>query len=130
MNQRSPGRQVVVDSIALGVAVQKLLGRQPPEAFEAAEGSAAELPHHVSGPELLDGIRDLALREFGLMARTVFRMWGVNCTGDVGRLIFNLIDAELMSKTDQDRQEDFENVYDMDKALADGYRIEVEREGS
>src|SRR5262245_55049412 len=72
---------------------QKLLGRQQddPEA-EAEEGS-----HHVSGPELLNGVRDLALKEFGLMARGVFRHWGINKTADVGEIVFNLIEANLMS---------------------------------
>ena len=103
---------------------QKMLGRVPPPEGEPSPD------YHVSGKELLEGVRDLALKEFGLMARTVFRMWGINCTGDVGRLVFNLVAAELMSKTEDDRQEDFENLYDMDKALAEGYRIEVEKEGS
>src|SRR5919108_3518507 len=87
---------------------QKLLGREPPE---QARGQAAEDRHHVSGPELLQGVRDLALREFGLMARTVFRMWGIRSTGDWGEIVFNLIEAGLMSKTDGDRREDFHNVY-------------------
>ena len=55
----------------------------------------------MRGPELLGGVRDLALQEFGLMARTVFRMWGVNSTADFGEIVFNLIDAGLMSKTSQ-----------------------------
>src|SRR5260370_23829973 len=49
---------------------QKLLGRQPRE-HQGEQGP--EQQHHVSGKELLQGVRDLALREFGLMARTVFR---------------------------------------------------------
>ena len=49
--------------------------------------------------------RGLAQQEFGLMARVVFRMWGVNATADFGEIVFNLIDAELMTRTDQDRRE-------------------------
>src|SRR6516225_8345335 len=76
---------------------QKMLGRVPPP-----EGTTAEQDYHVSGPELLEGVRDLALEQFGLMARTVFRMWGINRTADFGEIVFNLIEANLMSKTSRD----------------------------
>jgi uncharacterized repeat protein (TIGR04138 family) len=97
---------------------QKLLERVPEAPPDEGEGK-----NHVSGPELLAGIRDLALREFGLMARTVFRLWGVNRTGDFGEIVFNLIEANLMSKTDRDDREDFVDVYDLDEALVNGYHI-------
>jgi uncharacterized repeat protein (TIGR04138 family) len=98
---------------------QKALGRVP----RGEPGEEAEASNHVSGPELLRGIRDFALREFGLMARTVFRRWGVNRTGDFGEIIFNLIDANLMSKTPEDNRRDFQDVYDLDEELVNGYRI-------
>ena len=100
---------------------QKALGRVPLE-----EGEEAEAAHHVSGPELLHGVRDFAMSEFGLMARTVFRRWGVNSTADFGEIIFNLIDANLMSKTPQDSRADFHAVYDLDEELVNGYRIRLE----
>jgi uncharacterized repeat protein (TIGR04138 family) len=100
---------------------QKLLGREPPA------GRREPGPHHhVSGPELLGGMRDLALREFGLMARTVFRLWGIQRTDDVGELVFNLIEAGLMSKTPDDSRQDFCGVFDLDEALLHGYRIELD----
>jgi uncharacterized repeat protein (TIGR04138 family) len=99
---------------------QVMLGRTTDE---ESEGS-----HHVSGRQLLEGVRDLALREFGLMARTVFRMWGIEKTGDFGNIVFNLIEAKLMSKTDEDTQLDFEDVYDLDQVLVHDYRIEVASE--
>ena len=92
---------------------QKALGRVPREGASAGEGE-----HHVGGRELLFGIRDFAVREFGLMARTVFRLWGVNRTDDFGEIIFNLIEANLMSKTPEDDRRDFHDVYDLDEALA------------
>ncbi|HEX5273326.1 MAG TPA: Minf_1886 family protein [Gemmataceae bacterium] len=101
---------------------QKALGRVPHgEAAEEAESS-----NHVSGPELLRGARDFALREFGLMARTVFRRWGINRTDDVGEIIFNLIDANLMSKTPEDCRRDFHDVFDLDQELVHGYRIRLD----
>src|SRR5438445_1634854 len=96
---------------------QKMLGRLPGEEEES-------LPQqHVSGRELLEGVRDLALREFGLMARTVFRMWGIERTDDFGEIIFNLIESKLMSKTADDTRDDFREVYDLDAALVQNYRI-------
>src|ERR1700733_12140417 len=102
---------------------QKMLGRNP----SAAE-SGKEEDYHVSGQQLLLGVRDLALREFGLMARTVFRMWGVNRTDDFGEIVFNLIEGGLMSKTERDSRADFHDLFNLDEALVRDYRIEVEKE--
>ena len=105
---------------------QKKLGRAPrPEKSEDVEPQ-----HHVRGWELLDGIRDLALREFGLMARTVFRMWGIQRTDDFGEIVFNLVESNLMSKTDEDNRKDFQNVYDLDEALVKGYHIRLDESDS
>jgi len=99
---------------------QRMLGRRV--VLEPGQ----EEEHHVSGPQLLDGARDLALREFGLMARVVFGFWGINRTADFGEIVFNLIEANLMSKTDQDCRADFADVFDLDEALVRDYRIELE----
>jgi uncharacterized repeat protein (TIGR04138 family) len=101
---------------------QQMLGRVPPA---DPPGGHQQQDYHVSGPELLHGVRDLALREFGLMARTVFRVWGINSTADFGEIVFNLVEAKLMSKTARDRRTDFHDVYDLDEALVNGYRIEA-----
>jgi len=101
---------------------QRMLGRVPPQE------SAGESDYHVSGPQLLEGVRDLALREYGLMARTVFRMWGINKTADFGEMVFNLVAANLMSKTAEDNHDDFRDVYDLDQVLVRDYRIEVKEE--
>jgi uncharacterized repeat protein (TIGR04138 family) len=99
---------------------QEMLGRTQPEE-EAAEEGAPQ--HHVSGPELLEGVRDLAQRQFGLMARTVFRLWGIEKTDDFGQIVFNLVEAKLMSKTEDDNLSDFRDVFDLDEALVHGYQI-------
>ncbi|HEY1861964.1 MAG TPA: Minf_1886 family protein [Gemmataceae bacterium] len=99
---------------------QKRLGRMP------QEDVSGEAQHHVRGPELLEGIRDLALREFGLMARTVFRRWGIEKTDDFGEIVFNLVEATLMSKTNEDSRRDFQGVYDLDRVLVDGFRINLD----
>lgn len=103
--------------------VQQTLGRLPPR---QDEGDDPEPRHHVSGRELLEGARSLALREFGLMAHTVFKMWGIRKTDDFGEIVFNLIDAELMSKTPEDSRADFHELFDLDQALKEGYRIQLD----
>ena len=125
--------------------LEELVRRDPRYACEAYEFVFAALAHtqkmqgrsagqtetskeeefHVSGQQLLLGVRDLALQEFGMMARTVFRMWGINRTDDFGEIVFNLVEANMMSKTSQDDRRDFQNVYDLDAALEGSYRIEV-----
>ncbi len=99
---------------------QQLLDRVPPD-----EGTRPDQDYHVSGRELVLGVRDLAVREFGFMARTVFRMWGIDRTGDFGAIVFNLIEAGLMSKTSQDDVRDFEDVFDLDESLVHQFRIEL-----
>src|SRR5207247_6683383 len=72
---------------------------------------------HVTGPELLDGVRRYALKEFGPMVMTVFDSWGVHSCEDVGNMVFNLIGAGVFGKTDEDSIEDFKNVYDFAEAF-------------
>ena len=72
---------------------------------------------HVSGPELLDGVRQYALKEFGPMVMTVFDSWGIRSSEDIGHMVFNLIGAGVFGKTEQDSIEDFKNVYDFEEAF-------------
>jgi uncharacterized repeat protein (TIGR04138 family) len=103
---------------------QKILGRAALD--ERADPTEAR--HHVSCRQLLEGIRAFALQEFGLMARVVFQMWGIRRTDDFGEIVFNLIEAELMSKTTDDSRADFHEVFDLDEALVGGFRIVLEEE--
>ena len=73
---------------------------------------------HVTGPELLDGVRQYALKEFGPMVMTVFDSWGIRSCEDIGHMVFNLIGAGVFGKTEQDSIEDFKNVYDFKEAFA------------
>jgi uncharacterized repeat protein (TIGR04138 family) len=103
---------------------QRRLGLEP----SARPEPTREGDCHVTGPQLLEGVRDLALREFGLMARTVLRSWGINSTTDIGEIVFNLVAADLMKKTEQDNLDDFRDVYDLDQVLVHDYRIDVKEE--
>jgi uncharacterized repeat protein (TIGR04138 family) len=78
---------------------------------------------HITGRELLDGIKDLALKRYGPMARAVLNSWGVKTTDDFGAIVFNLVEAGLLSKTDEDRIEDFHDVYDFEDAFVHSYGI-------
>ena len=74
-------------------------------------------PRHVSGQELLRGIRDFALDQFGPMVLTVFDEWGIRSGQDFGEIVFNMVEAGLLAKTDQDSRTDFEGCYDFDEAF-------------
>lgn len=72
---------------------------------------------HVAGPELLGGVRQYALKEFGPMVVTVFDAWGIHCCEDIGNMVFNLIAAGIFGKTEEDSIEDFKNVFDFDEVF-------------
>lgn len=72
---------------------------------------------HVAGPELLEGVRQYALKEFGPMVMTVFSHWGLKTTEDVGNMVFNLIAAGIFGKTEEDSIDDFKNVFDFDEVF-------------
>jgi uncharacterized repeat protein (TIGR04138 family) len=72
---------------------------------------------HVSGKELLEGIKEYALDEFGPLTHTVFAEWGIHATLDFGEIVFNLVEAGRLGKTESDSREDFKNAYDFDKAF-------------
>jgi uncharacterized repeat protein (TIGR04138 family) len=80
---------------------------------------------HASGRELLDGIKDLALNRYGSMAKTVFEYWGIRETIDFGNIVFNMVNANILSKTTDDKLSDFEKVFDFTEVFEKGYRITV-----
>src|SRR5260221_8020170 len=72
---------------------------------------------HITGQELLDGIRQFALQQFGPMAVTVFEEWGVKNCRDFGDIVFNMVEISLLAKTDKDSRDDFQNGYDFTDAF-------------
>ncbi|HZE98723.1 MAG TPA: Minf_1886 family protein [Planctomycetota bacterium] len=82
--------------------------------YEALDYTVKQLEkkRHISGRELLEGIKNLAIEQFGGLAVMVFDVWGVRKTADFGNIVFNLVEAELMSRSDEDTREDFDGVYD------------------
>ena len=77
---------------------------------------------HVSANELLTGFREYSLQQFGPMGLTVLEYWGVRSTGDVGRMVFNLIEAGVFGRADDDRIEDFENCFSFEEAFVEPFR--------
>lgn len=72
---------------------------------------------HVSGPELLEGLRVYALEQYGPLAKTVLNSWEVKRCSDFGDIVFNLIEYNVFSKTENDRREDFSDIYTFDDAF-------------
>ncbi len=72
---------------------------------------------HVTGQELLDGIRQFALTQFGPMTTTVLEEWGVRCCRDFGEIVFNMVEIGLLAKTEKDSREDFEGGYEFEEAF-------------
>jgi uncharacterized repeat protein (TIGR04138 family) len=105
-------------------------GRYPLEAFEFlhdALETAAQKVHgdapaepgqrHVSGAQLCNALRDLAIQRWGPLAKTVLRRWRIRSTLDFGQMVYLLVNHDFMQKTPQDSLDDFRDVYDFDKAF-------------
>lgn len=97
---------------------QKQLGR-------ATRAGMSDENAHVTGPELLDGIRKLGCEQFGMLAKLVFNHWGVRETEDFGKIVFDLIDLQEMRKTEQDQLSDFVGVYDFDDVFDRQYHVDI-----
>lgn len=76
---------------------------------------------HVSGQELLSGIRDYALRQFGPMSITVLDEWGVRRCEDFGEIVFNMVETGLLAKTEKDSRDDFKNGYPFHEAFREPF---------
>jgi uncharacterized repeat protein (TIGR04138 family) len=80
----------------------------------------------VSGRELLDGICDLALEQFGFLARLVFHHWGIERTDAFGDIVFSLVDIGLLNKSARDSKADFHDVFPLRQALDQRYQIQLD----
>lgn len=73
---------------------------------------------HVSGQQLLEGLRVFALDQFGPLTLTVLHHWGIHCCRDFGNIVFNLIEAGVFGKSEADDIADFETGYDFEVAFS------------
>ena len=76
---------------------------------------------HVTGQQLCEGGRQLALKHFGPMATTVLEYWGIRKTVDFGEMVWNLIELGVFGKTESDSREDFKNIYSFHEAFVAPY---------
>ena len=79
---------------------------------------------HISGKELLSGIKKLGFRLYGKFAKDVFNAWGIHSTTDFGHIVFNLVDVGLLGKQPTDSIEDFKDEFDFNSGFLD-YEIKV-----
>lgn len=114
--------------------IESVLEKDPSYKFEAYTFVLAALhdtvshlkkPGHITGGELALGIRKYALDQFGPMAKTVLHHWGIRATLDFGKIVFSLIDVQLLSKQPGDKLEDFDKVYEFDESFGQ-YKISDE----
>ena len=80
---------------------------------------------HVTGQQLLEGLRDLAKERYGLMAKTVFEHWGIAETLDFGNIVFNMVNEKMLGKTEGDRLDDFKDVYDFNDVFIKNYQLQA-----
>lgn len=120
---------------ALEYAYQVLGMGRPQHSERPAQESAGEalsdeaqpesLGQHLTGQELCEAIRLYALEQFGYMAKTVLNQWGVYSTSDFGEIVYNLIAIGRMTKTPEDRREDFDNVFDFEEGLSRSFHMKL-----
>ena len=77
---------------------------------------------HISGQELLEGLRRYAIDQFGPMAKTVLSYWGIHKCADFGEIVFNMVEKGILGKTEQDSLEDFRAGYDFDEVFVKPYQ--------
>ena len=85
-----------------------------------------EEPRHVSGKELSEGVKRLALDRFGPMARTVLEHWGIHDTDDVGRVVFAMVEQGILIKQDGDQLQDFTDIFDFEEVFELNYPWEAQ----
>ena len=84
-------------------------------------------PKHITGEELLSGIREFLLERFGPMTLSVLNHWGVKTTEDFGNIVFNLVNHKVLSKTDEDSIESFKNGYDFNQVFGAEYQKQLHK---
>jgi uncharacterized repeat protein (TIGR04138 family) len=102
-----------------------LANRLPAHIVQAIRevGGPEKMNRHVSGRQLCEVIRDVALERWGLMARGVLARWGVTRTEDLGRIVFALVDNGWLQKEPTDTIHDFDHVFAFDDAFEREYRM-------
>jgi len=85
-----------------------------------------DAPRHISGEQLCEGLRELARKRWGLMAKSVLNRWNIHATRDFGEIVFLLVNHGWMQKEPHDCIEDFADVYDFDAAFQGDFEISLD----
>lgn len=80
--------------------------------------------NHLTGQELCEAIRQYAINQYGLMAISVLNSWNIFTTDDFGEIVYHMIEIGLMKKSEEDKQEHFNQVYDFKSVFVDQFEIE------
>ena len=114
--------------------IEKLMDSNQQYKFEAygfvmsgLHHTVSKLPkaRHVTGKELVEGLREYTLDQFGPLCKTVLNYWGIYKTQDFGKIVFALVEAGILRKQADDKVEEFDDVYDFDEVF-NSYRIKDE----
>ncbi|MDR1009993.1 MAG: hypothetical protein LBM04_02495 [Opitutaceae bacterium] len=108
--------------VGLDFTVTEIRKRDAEKAARGTKASTTPRARHVSGQQLLDGLRRYTLDQFGPLSRTVLNEWGITRCEDFGEIVFNLIEYQIFSKTPEDRREDFASVYTFEDAFEKPFR--------
>lgn len=102
----------------LDFTVKRLHGELPDDHADPSERAEDHPDRHVTGQQLCEGLRDFAIDQYGLLARAVLKSWGIRRSEDFGEIVFAMVEAGLMFKTDADTLADFRGVFDFADAFA------------
>jgi uncharacterized repeat protein (TIGR04138 family) len=135
MHEKTARQELIAESAAAidaGELLRDVMKRDPRYSFGAymwilAEGLeyvmkthlglSEDQRRHMSGQEIMWGLRALAIDQFGPLACDVWNFWGIRTTRDWGEVVFNLIDAGLLHKTEKDNIKDFEDVFEINQEM-------------
>ena len=91
-----------------------------------AKEAGGKESRHVSGQELVNGVRQYAIDNYGPMAKALLNEWGINSTEDFGEIVFNLVENNLLAKTEDDSREDFSDGFDFEEVFVVPYQPQID----
>ena len=109
----------------LGMGTEQASHSSDQDNEETSAEKSTRSERHLTGQDLCEAIRLYALEQYGYLAKDVLNHWGVQATSDFGEIVFNLIDIGQMRKTNEDRREDFENIFSFDEGLRQSFQIKL-----
>ena len=111
--------------------VEKMVTEDPrfsPEAYEFISDAViytteqllrnGNKKRHISGKELLEGIKEFAMSEYGPIAKNVLENWGIKDSISIGHIVFNMVDNQLLGRSEEDTIEDFKGGFDFESAFS------------